>query len=872
MVKTTIAIATFFTLAVPTVFAAPDIRAPFLLVPPNIFPGQSVTFTGDVWNAGDAMDTTNSYQFIEIGEGYPPTSQLWYLKLGILGSYAYTRDQFDKDVEIYNIMNPTAPAYISKLQLGSCSVSSMLVLSGNYLYVDTGGCAVGSYGFSIYNVGPNPTAPVFVGKGMFSRSTSASALAISGNYAYVGEEDTGFIDAFDISNLASPVKSGEVSLGASATIATRAIVVSGRYAYVTFTHTDIAATVPEFAVLDLINPTTPQLVATLDLTPSTGSGAEDAGGLTLAISGNYAYVGMTAGRGGPYVVNISDPINPTKGAWSGELPNGTWSVKVSGNYLYAVDKYNGFFTYDISNPISPVRKADGPGPSPVDINNNRYSDIIIGNFYAYVDRWANSVAIGGARVEIYEPHTFARFCIDNVSCLTSTTGRLGDKDYDAELLGANASYATSTTWTATLGDHTIYFCADVRDTNGYDGVAESNEANNCTSATFTVGSPPLPDLSSQNTGPASGSTFIPTDSITFTGNAVNSMAASITQGGWADLEIDVNSDGAGAQGTFDYNVNAFGGVMLGAFVPGQTKALSAAYGPPLPIGTHRYRFNVDVTNVLAESDEVNRSAWITFTVAAPSATLSANPTTCTIAIGASTCTVPFTWNIQNAATPNLYNNTRALQYTTNPSDANVSYPITNGANTVQARDGSTVLASVVVTGSCAAGSTWNGAFCLANASVDSFSLTSSSIPYNTSTMLNWTTTGATSVTIDQSIGGVAVDGSISTGNRTVTTTFTVTASNGVGPNATAQVTLTVLTGCAYNIDVNGNTIVNLDAYDRTSAEQNGKYQVTKWPPTRCFGNTGSSRYLIPLGSQFEFDSFWNNIEAGSNLPGPYRIP
>jgi hypothetical protein len=105
--------------------------------------------------------------------------------------------------------------------------------------------------------------------------------------------------------------------------------------------------------------------------------------------------------------------------------------------------------------------------------------------------------------------------------------------------------------------------------------------------------------------------------------------------------------------------------------------------------------------------------WINFDdvrFLTPTATLSG--TNCTIPAGASTCNSSFSWNIQNAASPNLRNSTRSVTYTTNAAGTTTPYAITQGANTVQARDNNTVLASVVVNGTCAAGTDFaNGTTC-----------------------------------------------------------------------------------------------------------------------------------------------------------------
>lgn len=114
-----------------------------------------------------------------------------------------------------------------------------------------------------------------------------------------------------------------------------------------------------------------------------------------------------------------------------------------------------------------------------------------------------------------------------------------------------------------------------------------------------------------------------------------------------------------------------------------------------------------------DTDETALSAEGQGTTSTPSAsgTVSALPTSCTISSGASTCTVPFTWSISNASAPNLYNSTTVNQYSTSASGSGVSYPITNGSNTVQVRDSSSVLNSTAVTGSCTSGTSWNGSSC-----------------------------------------------------------------------------------------------------------------------------------------------------------------
>ncbi len=129
----------------------------------------------------------------------------------------------------------------------------------------------------------------------------------------------------------------------------------------------------------------------------------------------------------------------------------------------------------------------------------------------------------------------------------------------------------------------------------------------------------LPDLSTVSTGPGNGVTVYTDAAMNFTGTVSNSNTAPVTQGGWADLEIDWYNDNAGSSNTggdnFDNNYNANSGVQLGSFSNPGSKPLSYNLSAPIPVGTHRYRFNADVTGgAVIESDENNnRSAWRTFT-------------------------------------------------------------------------------------------------------------------------------------------------------------------------------------------------------------------------------------------------------------------
>lgn len=118
----------------------------------------------------------------------------------------------------------------------------------------------------------------------------------------------------------------------------------------------------------------------------------------------------------------------------------------------------------------------------------------------------------------------ARFCIDNLSCLTSSTGMVGLEIVFGPLTaGGTQTVTSSASWSATSGLHEIWLCADVFNTE-----AESNETNNCSSVSFTVTVvEPLPTASLS----ASPTTIVQGDSSTL--NWSSTDATSCTGSGFS---------------------------------------------------------------------------------------------------------------------------------------------------------------------------------------------------------------------------------------------------------------------------------------------------------------------------------------------------
>ncbi len=96
---------------------------------------------------------------------------------------------------------------------------------------------------------------------------------------------------------------------------------------------------------------------------------------------------------------------------------------------------------------------------------------------------------------------------------------------------------------------------------------------------------------------------------------------------------------------------------------------------------------------------------------------------------------------------------------------------------------------------CSLGS-WGSATnnCVQDVSISDFHATPSTVSYNSESTLYWTATGGGTITcrIDNGIGsGLSATGNRETSNLTTSVTYTITCSNGIGPDATRQVTVNV---------------------------------------------------------------------------------
>ena len=136
--------------------------------------------------------------------------------------------------------------------------------------------------------------------------------------------------------------------------------------------------------------------------------------------------------------------------------------------------------------------------------------------------------------------------------------------------------------------------------------------------------------------------------------------------------------------------------------------------------------------------------------------------------------------------------------------------------------------------------------------INSFSAVPSTINAGESSTLSWSVTDATSVTIDNAIGSVALTGTTAV-NPTTTTTYTLTATNTAG-SVTATTTVTVGSVLTITYNGNGNTAGTVPV-DPSSPYQSG---VT----VTVLGNTGDLTRINDGGTSYRLTS-WNIKADGS---------
>jgi hypothetical protein len=225
---------------------------------------------------------------------------------------------------------------VAGISLGGGGDVSALALAGDYAIASL---PSGSGGIVLINIS-DPIHPQQVGQ--LSLNSGAQSIAVSGNFAYVGTSVNSSGPEFyviNISNPSNPSISGSLELGGSVENY-RAIAISGHYAYVGAAsdgtgYDDPGGSANEFHVIDVANPAAPVEVGGINPDTFDKNGFSI---LSVAVQGDYAYVGRTTGydsRNCFSSIDISDPVHPSivsTLAWSGSISG--YGVSIFDHYAY----------------------------------------------------------------------------------------------------------------------------------------------------------------------------------------------------------------------------------------------------------------------------------------------------------------------------------------------------------------------------------------------------------------------------------------------------------------------------------------------------------------------------------------------------------
>uniref|UniRef100_A0A7C4TBS1 T9SS type A sorting domain-containing protein n=1 Tax=candidate division WOR-3 bacterium TaxID=2052148 RepID=A0A7C4TBS1_UNCW3 len=236
---------------------------------------------------------------------------------------------------IWQVTNPSNPIEI--LSYDTRGPTSGICAKGNFVYV-----ACRDSGLSIVDVS-DPNNPYEIGH-LPAMAAWSYKVKVSDDYAYVGEAYGGIFRVINVSNPSSPYQVGYCYPQGEKVYK---IILSGRYAYV-------ALNDGGFGVIDINNPTAPQVVAQLPTLYLTM-------GVALSGDGNYAY---TAERdAGVRIINIQNPTNPYVESVLSLAPHYVFDVASSQTTIMAAASI--FSIIDASIPSAPQITALNrypPGP------------------------------------------------------------------------------------------------------------------------------------------------------------------------------------------------------------------------------------------------------------------------------------------------------------------------------------------------------------------------------------------------------------------------------------------------------------------------------------------------------------------------------
>jgi hypothetical protein len=213
--------------------------------------------------------------------------------LTVDGTYAYLATLYGGLV-IVNVSNPDSPTFVSKLALHNQNPPDTketweIKVVGNYAFIAGG---LGMFVVDVTNKA-NPTLVANLDLG----ALRATDIVISGNYAYLALGRYGFT-VVDITDPTNPVEVAAVPDIYSPLILAYSVAVKDEYLYVSAHFTN------KIRVYNITNPASPVYLTSVDAAADTGGAPR-----SLTVEGKTLYA--SAGTGGVYVFDVSNPSVPT---------------------------------------------------------------------------------------------------------------------------------------------------------------------------------------------------------------------------------------------------------------------------------------------------------------------------------------------------------------------------------------------------------------------------------------------------------------------------------------------------------------------------------------------------------------------------------
>jgi hypothetical protein len=302
--------------------------------------GSQRTLTIDATDIAKNPLATLSLRYTVTSQGTPQTENLvlddylssWFFDIKVKDNIAYVSSA--NGLEIFYVSDPRNLTLVSKLKLPSNVIS--IALAGNYAYL----CDVSS-GLYIVDIS-DPTHPKLASSFETADEIGYSrargyGVVVSGNFAYLARGEK--LDIIDVSNAKDPKLVASLK-----TRRTSGIAISGNYVLIATNSSEEGEKGIE--IIDVTDKNNPQSVSFLNV--------QDIN-YRVAAYKNYA---ILTGWKGFAVVDITDVHKPTLVSLNDAVGTG-YGLTISGDYAYVTGGYRDFWIIDLSDPINPTTLHSG---------------------------------------------------------------------------------------------------------------------------------------------------------------------------------------------------------------------------------------------------------------------------------------------------------------------------------------------------------------------------------------------------------------------------------------------------------------------------------------------------------------------------------